>query len=214
MLFASFPQRQDMLDTLVDRASRLAQAGPRSIIGICGAPGAGKSTLATAVSDALGDRAIVVGMDGFHLAQAELARLGRAERKGAPDTFDADGYVHLLRRLRANEGTVYAPLFRRDIEEPIANAVAVPPEKPLVITEGNYLLLPDPPWCELRALFDEVWFLAPEEDDRTRRLVERHRAYGRSPDAALARARGSDQTNAELVLATAVRADLMITQWE
>lgn len=214
MLFASFPQRQDMLDTLVDRASRLARAGRRGIIGICGAPGAGKSTLATAVSETLGDRAIVVGMDGFHLAQAELARLGRAERKGAPDTFDADGYVHLMRRLRANDGTVYAPLFRRDIEEPIANAVAVPPETPLVITEGNYLLLPDPPWCELRALFDEVWFLAPEESDRTRRLVERHRAYGRSPDAALARARGSDQANAELVLATAARADLLITRWE
>lgn len=203
-----------MINTLVDRAARLARNRGRTIIGICGAPGSGKSTLASAISDALGERAIVVGMDGFHLAQAELERLGRAERKGAPDTFDADGYVHLIRRLRANECSVYAPLFRRDIEEPIANAVAVPPETPLVITEGNYLLLNDPPWSELRALFDEVWFVAPNESDRMRRLVERHRAYGRSADAALARARGSDQANAELVLATASRADLVITRWE
>ncbi|GAA5125189.1 nucleoside/nucleotide kinase family protein [Haloechinothrix salitolerans] len=203
-----------MFDTLVDRAARLARDGHRAIIGICGAPGAGKSTLANAVSDVLGKRAIVVGMDGFHLAQAELERLGRAERKGAPDTFDADGYVHLIRRLRANAGTVYAPLFRRDIEEPIANAVAVPPETPLVITEGNYLLLDEPPWGELRALFDEVWFIAPDESDRMRRLVERHRAYGRSADAALARAHGSDQANAEVVLATASRADLVVSRWE
>lgn len=203
-----------MLDTLVDRAARLARDGNRAILGICGAPGAGKSTLASAVKDALGGRAVVVGMDGFHLAQSELERLGRAERKGAPDTFDADGYVHLIRRLRANEGTVYAPLFRRDIEEPIANAVPVPPDTPLVITEGNYLLLDDPPWAELRALFDDVWFVAPDESDRMRRLIERHRAYGRSPDAALARARGSDQANAERVMATASRADIVITEWE
>jgi pantothenate kinase len=151
-------------------------------------------------------------MDGFHLAQAELDRLGRAARKGAPDTFDAAGYVNLLARLRAAPAgeTVYAPRFRREIEEPIAGAVPVAPNVPLVVTEGNYLLLADPPWSGVRPLLDEVWFLAPPEPDRQRWLVERHRAHGWTPDAARDRAFGSDQANAERVNATADRADLVL----
>src|SRR5947207_15332686 len=101
------------------RARALA-AGGRRLLGLAGAPGSGKSTLAAALAAALAERAIVVPMDGFHLANAELARLGRAGRKGAPDTFDAAGYVALLRRLRSQPAhePVYAPAFRREIEEP------------------------------------------------------------------------------------------------
>src|SRR5689334_15907880 len=151
------------LDPLIRRAQALAATGSRRLLGICGAPGAGKSTLAQRLVGALGDRAVLVGMDGFHLAQRELRRLGREQRKGAPDTFDAAGYVDLIRRLRRNGAeqgdaeTVFAPEFRREIEEPIACAVPVAPEVPLVVTEGNYLLLPEPPWGALRALLDEVW---------------------------------------------------------
>lgn len=203
-----------MLSTLVDRAAKLSVPGQRRILGICGPPGAGKSTLATTLVRALGDAATLVGMDGFHLAQAELERLGRAERKGAPDTFDAHGYVHLIRRLRTATEVVYAPEFRREIEEPIACAVGVGPQTSLVVTEGNYLLLTDPPWHELRELLDEVWFLAPDDGERRRRLIARHRAYGRSEAEARDRTLGSDQANAELVLAGADRADLVITHWE
>lgn len=197
-------------DDLVGRARDLACRGPRAILGIAGAPGSGKSTLAHRLAVELGPSAVVVGMDGFHLAQAELVRLGRAARKGAPDTFDADGYVHLLRRLAAAEETVYAPAFRRELEEPIAGAVAVPPEIRLVITEGNYLLLETEPWSALRGLLDEVWFLAIDEDERTARLTRRHRAYGRSAVEARDRTFGSDQRNAELIASGAARADLVI----
>jgi len=117
-------------DELLARAEGLAVRGKRHVLGIVGAPASGKTTLAWALADALGSRAAVVGMDGFHLAQVELNRLGRAERKGAPDTFDAAGYVHLIRRLAEGRETVYAPEFRREIEEPIAGA-APPPLRPV-----------------------------------------------------------------------------------
>ena len=202
-------------DDLVARAERLAVTGRRSLLGICGAPGAGKSTLAARVVDALGDRAVLVGMDGFHLAQRELNRLGRAERKGAPDTFDAAGYVDLLDRLRRHgPDTVYAPEFRREIEEPIACAVPVFRETPLVVTEGNYLLLTDNPWDRVRPLLDEAWFLAPAESVRLARLIARHEAFGRTLEQARGRALGSDQANALRVDATSGRADLIIAEEE
>jgi pantothenate kinase len=197
-------------EDLLTRAQTLAKPGQRSVLGIVGAPASGKTTLAWSLADALGSRAAVVGMDGFHLSQAELRRLGRTERKGAPDTFDAHGYVHLLRRLAEGSETVYAPEFRREIEESIAGAVPVPPEVRLVITDGNYLLRDDDPWNGVRPLLTEAWFLAPDEPERLERLVSRHRRYGRSLIEAKQRALGSDQRNADLILKTAARADLVL----
>jgi pantothenate kinase len=197
-------------EDLLTRARSLARPGGRALLGIVGAPASGKTTLARRLAGALGLRAVVVGMDGFHLAQVELDRLGRTERKGAPDTFDAAGYVNLLRRLAEGTETVYAPEFRREIEEPIAGAVAVPPGIPLVITEGNYLLLDEEPWRSVKPLLTEAWFLAPNEPERIRRLVGRHRRYGRSPVEARRRALGSDQRNADLIAATSSRADLVL----
>jgi pantothenate kinase len=201
---------------LLTRAQALAGSAGRRILGITGAPGAGKSTLARRLVNAVGGSAVLVGMDGYHLAQAELERLGRAERKGAPDTFDAAGYVALLRRLRTPDaGTVYAPEFRRSIEEPVAGAVAVSPGVPLVVTEGNYLLLDSEPWSAIRALLDEVWFLAPDEHTRRAWLTARHCRYGRTPAQAAARTAGSDERNARLIARTSSRADLILdpTQW-
>ncbi len=181
------------------------------MVGICGAPGAGKSTLAERLVTALGQDAVYVGMDGFHLAQVELDRLGRAERKGAPDTFDAAGYVNLLARLRSQTTeTVYAPEFRREIEEPIAGAVPVRPDHRYVVTEGNYLLLADEPWARVRELLTETWFLAPEETLRRDRLVARHQAFGRTLDEARDRTLGSDERNAVLINATSSAADLVL----
>ncbi|NKQ55881.1 nucleoside/nucleotide kinase family protein [Amycolatopsis sp. K13G38] len=197
-------------DELLSRAEALVARGGRTMLGIAGSPASGKTTLARGIADALGTRAAVVGMDAFHLAQVELRRLGRLERKGAPDTFDGYGYVHLLRRLREAKETVYAPEFRREIEEPIAGAVAVAPEVSLVITEGNYLLVDSEPWGDVRGLLDEVWFLAPDEPERIERLVTRHRRYGRTLVEARQRALGSDQRNADLVQPTAARADLVL----
>jgi pantothenate kinase len=197
---------------LIARARGLAgTAGGRRLLGIAGAPGAGKSTAAAAVVSALAPAAVLVPMDGFHLAEAELHRLGRHERKGAVDTFDGHGFVELLRRLRQDRAaTVYAPEFRREIEEPIAGAIPVPPGAPLVVTEGNYLLVDESPWSAVRGLLDEVWFLELDDALRLDRLIARHVAYGRPPAQARARATGSDQRNAELIRATRARADLVV----
>ena len=150
-------------------------------------------------------------MDGFHLAQAELVRLGRADRKGALDTFDGAGYVALLRRLRAaDEDVVYAPEFRREIEEPVNAAVAVPRDVPLVITEGNYLLVDEGPWAAVRGLLDEAWYVVQDEETRLRLLIARHVAFGKAPDFARDWVLRSDERNAQLVATTRPRADALV----
>jgi pantothenate kinase len=199
------------IDEALARARQYAATGGRRLLGICGPPGGGKSTLAERIVDDIGGRARLVKMDGFHLAQEELARLGREDRKGAIDTFDAEGYVNTLRRLRdAAEDIVYVPQFRREIEEAIAGAVAVPRDVPLIVTEGNYLLVDQGPWHAVAGLLDEVWFVTTAEETRVRWLIERHVRYGRDPDAAKAWALGTDHRNAHLVQATKARADAVI----
>lgn len=190
------------------RLDALLANGGRRLLGLVGAPGAGKSTLAAALLEALGDAAQVVPMDGFHLANVELARLGRAARKGAPDTFDAAGYVALLRRLRQQgaQETVYAPAFRREIEEPIAGAIAVHPGTRLVITEGNYLLLDEAPWAEVAGLLDDCWYVEVDDELRRQRLVERHMRFGRDLAAARAWVEQTDEPNARRIAATRARA--------
>jgi pantothenate kinase len=205
-------------DGLVARAQRLVVPGGRRLLGIAGAPGAGKSMLARHLVDRLEERlgagtAVLVPMDGFHLAQAELERLSREGRKGAPDTFDAAGYVALLARLRAPRPgeVVYAPAFDRSLEESVAGSVAVPPQAPLVVTEGNYLLHDDAAWAPVRALLDEVWFLDPDPLDRVERLVERHVRFGKERSFAERWVARSDEANARLVETGRDRADLVVT---
>ncbi|MFE6287062.1 nucleoside/nucleotide kinase family protein [Streptomyces sp. NPDC057877] len=206
-------------EDLLDRARALTGGGRRrALLGIAGSPGAGKSTLAEHLVRELnggGEPWVAhVPMDGFHLADAELARLGRLGRKGAPDTFDAGGYAALLRRLReepAEPGeTVYAPGFERVLEQPLAGAIPVAPSVRLVVTEGNYLLLDTGAWRRVRASLDEVWFCELAEDERVRRLVARHEEFGKAREAAVAWVLGSDQRNAELVATTRERADLVV----
>ena len=191
---------------LVERARALAAAGERRILGIAGPPGGGKSTVARAIVAELGERARLVPMDGFHLAQSELVRLGRRDRMGAPDTFDASGYAALLERLRGDELVVYAPEFRREIEEPIAGSIAVPSHVPLVVTEGNYLLL----WEAIPPLLDETWYVQTDEELRVQRLIQRHIQFGKTPEYARAWVMRSDERNAELVAATASAADVLV----
>src|SRR5215210_251156 len=145
-------------------------------------------------------------MDGFHLAQAELVRQGIRDRMGSPHTFDARGYAAVLERLRGASEVVYAPAFRREIEEPIAGAIAVAPEVPLVVTEGNYLLL----WEEVRPLLDEAWYVEMDEATRLQWLIARHVEFGKTPAEAEAWVLRSDQPNAEVVAASRDRADLIV----
>jgi pantothenate kinase len=199
---------------LAERARRLADArGGRVIVGIAGAPGAGKSTIAEALVAELGARAALVPMDGFHYSQHVLELLGRAERKGAADTFDADGLAALLHRIRTAAGDVYAPTFDRSIEEPIAAGTVVPADADIVVVEGNYLLLDGGAWAEVRAALDEAWFLRIPQATRVERLVERHMRFGRTREAAEAWVETVDERNALLIEASAERADLILT-WE
>ena len=199
------------LAELTASAARLVEPPARRFLGITGAPGAGKSTVAEAIVRALGSRAVLVGMDGFHLRDDELRRLGRYERKGARDTFDAAGYVHLLRRLRdRDDPAVYVPVFDRGLEESIGSAVAVPREVPLIVTEGNYLLVDDPQWGAVAGLLDACWYVDPGEEDRLGRLVARHMKYGRSEAEALARSYGSDDENADLTATFRDRASWIV----
>ena len=194
------------------RLEILLADGRRKLLGLVGAPGAGKSTVARALEQALPGRAQVVPMDGFHLAQTELRRLGRAERKGAPDTFDSAGYVALLQRLREQrpDEIVYAPEFRREIEEPVAGAIAVLPQTQLVITEGNYLLLQEGPWAGVAPLLDEAWYVEVDDALRVERLVRRHQQFGRSREEALAWVAQTDEPNARRIAATRERANRVI----
>jgi pantothenate kinase len=198
-------------DRFFVRLQQLMADGQRRILGLAGAPGAGKSRLAQALLEALPGRAVVVPMDGFHLANVELERLGRASRKGAEDTFDSAGYVALLGRLRAQrqDEVIYAPTFRREIEEPVAGAIPIMPDVPLVITEGNYLLLQHGHWKAVRPLLDEAWFVDVDPELRRRRLVARHVKFGRDEDAARKWVQETDEVNAALIDSTRVRADLL-----
>lgn len=204
------------LSALVDRATSLLDRPGRALLGVTGAPGAGKSTLTETLlshlSAAMGADAVGhLPMDGFHLADVQLDRLGRRNRKGAPDTFDVDGYVAALRRLNDEpDRTLFAPGFERDLEQPIAAAIAIPPSARLVVTEGNYLLLPDCGWERARPLLTEVWHVEGDDDVRRERLVRRHEQFGKSPEAARAWVDQVDEPNARLISATRDSADLLV----
>ena len=197
------------------RLREMLKAGSRIILGLVGPPGAGKSTVGLALRDAFRDVSQIVPMDGFHLANVELSRLGRAGRKGAPDTFDSAGYVDLLKRLRAQsrDEVIYAPEFRREIEEPIAGAIPIFAETQLLITEGNYLLLEEGHWKKVPAYLDEVWYVDVDDALRIERLAARHQQFGRSRDEAIAWVNNTDEPNARLIATGKLRADLVF-RWD
>ena len=194
----------------IDRALALA-AGGRTILGIAGCPGAGKSTVSAAITGQV-PSSVVVPMDGFHLLNDELVRLGRRDRKGAPDTFDVGSYVELLDRIRrqAPGEIVTAPRYDRAASAPVADAIAVDSDVRLVVTEGNYLLLDELPWRQVRQLLDEVWFVDIDDAVRVPRLIRRHIDFGKSSDEAREWVMRSDEANAALVAASRSRADVVV----
>ncbi|TPW74766.1 nucleoside/nucleotide kinase family protein [Schumannella soli] len=214
------------LEQLADRARALLGDGGRVLIGIAGSPGAGKTTLAKALVARLNERAGVADgsaqhpdaiagylpLDGFHLANATLDRLGIHDRKGAIDTFDGWGFLALLGRVRREwDHTVYAPSFRREVDEGVAGELAIEPQHRIVIVEGNYLLDDAEPWDRMIELFDEAWFCAAPDDARVDRLVDRHTRHGRSVEAATAWAHDVDGVNAERIERSASRAVLRVS---
>ena len=193
------------------RIDQLIARGHRVILGLVGAPGSGKSSLAAALHALYPSESQVVPMDGFHLANVELARLNLRHCKGAPQTFDSDGYVELLTRLRKQKPgeVIYAPEFRRDLEEPIAGAIPVLCETRLIIAEGNYLLLSDGRWSEIASLLDESWYVDIEQSVRIERLTKRHKQFGKPHAEALQWVKQTDEPNARLIESTRARATLI-----
>ncbi len=184
--------------------------GARSIVGVVGPPGSGKTTIATEVSRLIGSHAVTLPMDGFHLPQATLVELGRRDRMGAPDTFDVTGFVDLLTRLRADTGPVLAPAFDRDIEEPVADAVAIASATRVIVVEGNYLLLDTHGWDGVAPLLDLAIYVDLDREERLRRLIARHERFGKSSERARDWALGPDEANAIVIERTRSRADHVI----
>lgn len=226
----------EVVAAISDLADTRGSTGGITIVGISGAPGAGKSTVADEIVAALGDRASLLPMDGFHLPQATLVALGRRERMGAPDTFDVSGFVALLHRLRevaqarpadydaatsaattastiaaAAAHTVLAPGFDRTIEEAVPDAITLRVRPgAIIVVEGNYLLHSDAGWASVAPLLDLRLHLALDRDERLRRLIARHERFGKAPDDARAWAEGPDEANARLIEADARGADATI----
>jgi pantothenate kinase len=193
------------VNELVERIDTMLARGGR-ILGIAGEPGSGKSTLADRLLGHFGHRAALLPMDGFHFANEELHRLGLSHRKGAPETFDVDGYIAALERVRARTHDVLVPRFHREVEEPYAGAIRVEVATELVITDGNYLLLPIGRWGDVAALLDERWLLRPDDARRRARLVTRHEVHGRSRTEAMSWVDEVDEPNAALIRTRSIRA--------
>jgi pantothenate kinase len=208
-----------LLDDLVGRAVALLRPDSRVLLGITGSPGSGKTTLARDVVSAVnaqdvetgGGAAAYLPMDGFHLANRTLDTLGRHQRKGAIDTFDGWGFLGLLERVVGEvDHTVYAPSFEREVDEPVAGSLPIPPDARLVVVEGNYLLADADPWSRIPSLLSESWFVATPEAERLTRLIDRHTRHGRSPEAARDWATDVDGANARLIEPTTARATFIV----
>lgn len=202
------------LEAVADVVRAAIPVDRRIVVGVVGAPGAGKSTIAAQVVELLGAVAAILPMDGFHLSQARLVETGRRDRMGAPDTFDVVGFRAILIAIRRGFGdaghSVDAPGFDRALEEAVPGAIQISPEVRCVIVEGNYLLLGTGGWERTAPMFDLTFFVELDQQRRIDRLVARHEKYGKSPEDARTWSLGPDQANADLIQTTAERADYRI----
>ena len=206
---------QDMtkhINRVADRIHEMRATQDRLLVAIAGAPGSGKSTLAGEISRRLNLQkcpTIVVPMDGFHLDNAILDDMGLRPRKGAPETFDVRGFVHLMKRLQARDH-VYAPAFDRSRDLSVAGAVDVDPSLPIVIVEGNYLMFDEPVWNVLPGIWDLTVRLDVPMSELRARLIQRWLNQNLSRAAATRRAESNDIPNAHRIIAKAIACDITV----
>lgn len=206
------PTRLEDVSAAAAMIQAIATPGQRILVGVVGAPGAGKSTLAEKLVSVLGKCAQLLPMDGFHLAQGVLDELGLADKKGTPQTFDASGFVDLLRRV-SNQGAgevIYAPQYTRTIEQPVASAIPITEDAEIIIVEGNYLLLDLPIWDQARNFLTTSIFLEVDEELRLTRLHARHVQFGKDPEFASRWMQSVDNPNAELIKASQPNAEFVL----
>jgi pantothenate kinase len=201
------------IELLVEQIQSLLNGqNPRTLIGIVGKPGAGKSTVVEEISKKFDSKTVsIIPMDGFHLSNEELISLGRRDRKGAPDTFNVEGFTSLIKRVKSDSNVDHMfPIFHREIEASIADEGMVPKESKVVVIEGNYLFSEDHNWDGIYPLLDHTWFIEIKDEVRLERLIARHIRFGKTPEEAEAWSRGSDETNARFIGLTAYRAENLI----
>lgn len=191
----------ERLHRVLDALPAELPSGRRFIIGIAGPPAGGKSTVAAELAAAIGPQAALLGMDGFHLDDAVLIEQGRRDHKGAPDTFDADGYVRMIATLRNTPNqSIAIPVFDRSLELSRAAGAVILPEHHIVVTEGNYLLLTEEPWRQLAPLLDLTISISPPIETIEARILDRWRTHGFSDEVARHRLTTNDLPNARYVI--------------
>ena len=195
-------------DALFDRITEAAQDRDRCLVALAGPPASGKTTLADTLAARFGDDAVVLPMDGFHLDNATLHKMGRLHRKGAPDTFDAQGFVDLLTAVREG-GNVPYPTFDRKKDATVPKGGTIPAAARIILVEGNYLLLTDSPWSQLAPLFDLTVRIDVADNTLKERLIRRWLKHGLSPEEAEARATENDMENVAYVRAHSSDPDLV-----
>jgi len=203
------------LEHLVNRIVENAKDSLRYIVAVAGPPASGKTTLADRLRETINaqyenDPCIVVPMDGFHLDNEQLDKMGMRNVKGAPQTFDAEGFVRLIKQIRAGDQMVVIPQFDRSLDMVVAGDRAVTPDHRIVVVEGNYLLLKEPPWDGLNTLFDLSVMVSPKIDILEARLISRWIKHGMPKVDAIARALSNDIPNARYVLANSGSAEISI----
>ena len=196
---------------LRDEAEALLARPGRTVLGIAGGPGVGKSTLAVELAKALGPVAAYVPMDGFHMRHAKLEGLGTVADKGMPHTFEGAAFAEFLAALKAAAGPMSGPGYSRKIEDVVEDAFTVSAETRLLVVEGNYLLLASSPWWRVRPLLDRAVFIEVPREVVRARLMKRHAEEGLfGEDRNRAHIERVDLPNYDLVMRSKARADVGI----
>jgi len=197
------------IELLVEQIQSLLQSpNARSIIGIVGKPGAGKSTVVSEIENRFDSRQVsVIPMDGYHLSNEELISLNRRDRKGAPDTFDTNAFTSLITKVKNNPDSEHRfPIFHREIEASKPDEGVVQSNSKVIVIEGNYLFSEEHNWQGVFPLLDHTWFIEIDDEVRIERLIARHIRFGKTPEEAENWSKGSDEANARFIELTAHRA--------